>query len=738
MSFIYPSVFWIGLPLVALPLVIHLLNLRRQRRVPWAAMEFLLESQERSKTWINLQELLLLLLRTAAIALLVVMLARPTARSGWIGRLLNRPVHHLVVLDDSYSTTDRWAETTAWKEGQGAVSDIVAAAADQSTASLVSVLRFSEAEVASEDPRPAIFRKPLDAKSRQELASRIETAQPTDTASGLLPALRRAVELADLQPPDQDLVVHIVSDFRQRNLAEVEAIQQVVETLTTKATELQFVRTVRQPHDNLALVDLQPEAGVRAAGVEMWVALAVENYGSAAAREVVVELEQDGSPLVAVPVGDIAAGETVRRRFRATFTGDGPHWLAGTIDSDAVDLDNRRVFAANLPAAQRVLLVDGSEGKWESYYVGTALAPGGVAKSGWQPVPVTPQEFSKQADLNQFAAIALLDVPQLSVDDLRRVASYVEAGGGLYITLGESAKRDFWAGEAYAEGQGVMPLPPDLPTQWVPVRDADNNPMADVRVTDHPVFSVFRGERNSLLSLMKVNYYYSLRRGWKNEKKPDTQVIATLSDGTPLVVAKPLGTGKVVAQLTKVSPDEGEMQMPWSNLGPNPAFAVLVNELFGYLAHGAAQDLVLQVGDEVRLGLDRNQYAATGSIRRIGKGMPFESSLSGDPAAEQLQLVSEPMTRAGLYRLDLDRAAGGTETRYAAVNPETGEGNLALVADTTLRQKFAGEKFALRYADELSTEANPSESSWTELLLALLVVTLMAEQGLAYLASFHE
>ena len=101
MSFLFPTVFWIGLPLVALPLVIHLLNLRRQKRVPWAAMQFLLESQERSKTWISLQELLLLLLRTAAIALLVVMLARPTARSGWIGRLLNRPVHHLVLLDDS-------------------------------------------------------------------------------------------------------------------------------------------------------------------------------------------------------------------------------------------------------------------------------------------------------------------------------------------------------------------------------------------------------------------------------------------------------------------------------------------------------------------------------------------------------------------------------------------------------------------------------------------------------------
>ncbi|MGH7137009.1 MAG: BatA domain-containing protein, partial [Pirellulales bacterium] len=40
-SFINPSLLW-GLALVAVPVLIHLINLLRHRRVPWAAMEFLL------------------------------------------------------------------------------------------------------------------------------------------------------------------------------------------------------------------------------------------------------------------------------------------------------------------------------------------------------------------------------------------------------------------------------------------------------------------------------------------------------------------------------------------------------------------------------------------------------------------------------------------------------------------------------------------------------------------------
>ncbi len=81
---------------------------------------------------------------------------------------------------------------------------------------------------------------------------------------------------------------------------------------------------------------------------------------------------------------------------------------------------------------------------------------------------------------------------------------------------------------------------------------------------------------------------------------------------------------------------------------------------------------------------------------------------------------------------------GGTERRFAAVNPAVGEGNLQMASDATLRQKFAGESFALRYADQLSTTANPSASTWTEMLLAALILTLIAEQAMAYFCSFHE
>ena len=51
MSFLFPTLLTIGLPLIAVPILIHLINLRRQQRIRWAAMQFLLESQRRNRRW---------------------------------------------------------------------------------------------------------------------------------------------------------------------------------------------------------------------------------------------------------------------------------------------------------------------------------------------------------------------------------------------------------------------------------------------------------------------------------------------------------------------------------------------------------------------------------------------------------------------------------------------------------------------------------------------------------------
>src|SRR6187549_1120876 len=86
-----------GAALISAPIVIHLINRIRYRRVRWAAMEFLLKAQRRMRRKLILQQLLLLLMRMLMVFLAGVMIAR-FAGCGLSGDE-TRATAHVVILD---------------------------------------------------------------------------------------------------------------------------------------------------------------------------------------------------------------------------------------------------------------------------------------------------------------------------------------------------------------------------------------------------------------------------------------------------------------------------------------------------------------------------------------------------------------------------------------------------------------------------------------------------------------
>ena len=101
MTFLQP-VLLLGLPLAALPVVIHLIYLYRRRQVKWAAMMFLLAAQRMNKGLSRLREMLILCLRMLAVAAIVFAITRPLA-GGWLGLTGGIPDTVLVLLDRSAS-----------------------------------------------------------------------------------------------------------------------------------------------------------------------------------------------------------------------------------------------------------------------------------------------------------------------------------------------------------------------------------------------------------------------------------------------------------------------------------------------------------------------------------------------------------------------------------------------------------------------------------------------------------
>ncbi len=752
MSFLFPTLLTIGLPLVAVPILIHLINLRRQQRIKWAAMQFLLESQRRNRRWILLKQLLLLATRMGVIALLVLMLAHLVLRNEWLSLLGRGTTHHVVLLDDSYSMSDRWNETTALNEGKRAVQAIVDQASQQSDTQLVTLLRFSEAARLSAGAQPKVFAERINDSFRSRLESLLAGWESSQTDVGPADALK-ALPRLPLAENDQTLIVYLVSDYRARQFTSATEIRKLLADLKEKehVSQIHLVRCVREARPNLAIKSLAPVSGVRAAGVEMWMSVTVANYGDAPARGITVQLEQDGDALPALVLDDIPPRDEITHKFRVQFAGTGAHWLAASLPADAVSVDNHRYFACDLPAARPVLIVDGSSDGRGGHQLSLALAPGGNTRTGWQP-HVEPAKFLSDVDkLYQQAAVCLLDVPHLAEDELNALEAYVRGGGGVAFFVGPNTDRGFYNERLYKDNKGLFPAPLKLPTQLL---DREGEATPDVEVTEHPLFQVLAGRRNGFLQLLMVDYFYALQADWQPPADGSTHVIARLRNNAPLVVEKKFGKGHVVAQLTKLSSGNTPLGR-WTNWSLNPVFPVLANELVSYLAVSHDADPMLNIGDDLVVSAEEGKYESrfrfvlpggSGSGETASAGGKIGAPISSRPeitveatsANHELTAKLENVSESGIYEAQLQPLNGTLERRDFAVNVPDGEGDLAITPSSDLTRQLAGIDYQMHDAADMALDSQQLAGfQMGDALLGSLIVLLLVEQLLAYLASYH-
>ncbi|MSU42730.1 MAG: hypothetical protein EXS22_01645 [Pedosphaera sp.] len=100
-QFINWNVLKLGWPLVLLPVLIHLFNRLRHKKMPWAAMMFLRVASRKSTKYAKLRQFLILFMRMLAVLALIMAISRPLAGS-WLGGMMSsKPETVLFVMDRS-------------------------------------------------------------------------------------------------------------------------------------------------------------------------------------------------------------------------------------------------------------------------------------------------------------------------------------------------------------------------------------------------------------------------------------------------------------------------------------------------------------------------------------------------------------------------------------------------------------------------------------------------------------
>jgi hypothetical protein len=105
MSFLQP-ILLLGLPLVALPIIIHLINKWRHRSINWGAMMFLLDAKRMTRGMARLRFWLIMLMRMLAIAGLFIAVARPLT-TGWLGMTIGAQADTTIILLDRSASMEQ-------------------------------------------------------------------------------------------------------------------------------------------------------------------------------------------------------------------------------------------------------------------------------------------------------------------------------------------------------------------------------------------------------------------------------------------------------------------------------------------------------------------------------------------------------------------------------------------------------------------------------------------------------
>ena len=153
MAFLNP-LWLLALPLIALPIVIHLLNQRRHRSIQWGAMQFLLTAKRMNRGIARLKQILIMAARMAAIAGLIFAVSRPLS-SGWIGSITGGKPETILVLVDRSASMQQQQTTTGESKLKSGLSKIVAALQTMGHQGPLVLIESGE-------PTPLTLDRPLD------------------------------------------------------------------------------------------------------------------------------------------------------------------------------------------------------------------------------------------------------------------------------------------------------------------------------------------------------------------------------------------------------------------------------------------------------------------------------------------------------------------------------------------------------------------------------------------------
>ena len=668
----------------ALPLIIHLLNRERARRLVFSTLRFIQMSHQTNVQRHKLKQMLLLLMRILIVLLLGFAFARPyfaadpVANTQQTGGKRNV----VIVLDTSYSM--QYADTfaTAKKEALNILDSL-----DTADAACF-ILSSDKARVVA----------PLGSEF-SHIRTAINGAEVTHETTDYLDALQTADEI--LQPLlIGQKQIYLVADMQKKGW------ESVIETdKLSPGVTIAFVDVRAENPRNLAITGLSVPPVVLTEQKAAQLIARIHNFGDEPVENVPVNLVIDRRTLGTAQV-DIEPDDIADAVFKvppllteATHTG----WVE--IPDDELVVDSKRYFMLQSLKAIKVHCVNGepdAQNGDELFFLKRAIEVGNAA------VPIDVKVSTKLpdvAELTKADVVILANVQGLTLTEAQRLESYVSAGGGLIVTAGDRV-------DSTAYKQTLADLMPCTFVQTVGDAIAREQFRVIAAVNyEHPIFAPFKEPNHGDFGKARVyRYFQGMATG-------DTTVIAAYDDGNPALLEKAHGTGRVLCWTSTIDRE-------WNDLPIRAVYLPFLHECIRYLALVQAEDVPEhRVGDSIPLHGFEEQIGTEVAIFDPGQA---ETRL----LPEEDVVIYETTHLPGIYSVH----ASGTEPRYFIVNVDATESDLgsrdieeltSMLVGTPTDTDGANGAAAGELVAQYHKDVEKNQNVWTYLLFAVLALAII-------------
>ena len=478
----------------AAPILIHLWNRSTYREMPWAAMEYLLAAMQRQTRRLQLEQVLLLVLRTLLIVLVVLAVIQPSIleRAG-LALGSGGQTHRVLVVDGSYSMAYRPGETTLFDRAKSLAAQIVKESPQGDVFTLV---------LMASPPRVVVGTPRVDAAPMREEIDNLELVHTGADLPATIAAVSRLIERARRENPglaNHKVKVYFLTDLQRdtwspdlSEAARAEFLRQ--SQALAKAAALVVIDLGQPAAENLAVSGLRALDPVAVVGRPVKFEATLKNFGHQQRSRQTVEWLVDRRH-AAEQTLDIPADDEASTDFEQRFQTPGDHTVEVRAPGDALEIDNHRYLVVPVRQSLRVLCIDGRP-SGEPYqgatdYLAAALRRGPAAASKSRiVVDVAAESALLERDLGGYDCVFLCDVAQFTASEARMLDAYLAHGGNLVFFLGDQVLPDRYNFEL---GGGAT-RPHILPARLgAVVNQAESglNPLGYL----HPIMQAFRAGR---------------------------------------------------------------------------------------------------------------------------------------------------------------------------------------------------------------------------------------------------